>query len=202
MVIYKNISCTTRKSKNNPNGYSKEELIELAIKKGITKSKALKSTKEEICNLLNKLSSSIKKSSEKSIKKSSIKRIIPKPNEDEQPVVTRAESFVTRADYCTYILRSNEPMCGNSYRWMLRQDLPLGPINTRNISGEDVVYKTYKEYSREVLSGKCCLNLYFKYLYYADVHTDSRTNKLINLFLGSSVFETGDIDNLLSMFSV
>ena len=44
------MSCNSRKSKTNP--YSKEKLIELAIEKGMSKSKAQKSTKDELCEYL------------------------------------------------------------------------------------------------------------------------------------------------------
>jgi len=44
------MSCSSRKSKTNK--LSKEELVIMAIKKGYSKSKALKSTKSDLCNYL------------------------------------------------------------------------------------------------------------------------------------------------------
>ena len=58
--MYNNKSCTAKKSKKNPNAYTKEELVKLAISKGISKTKAQKNTKEEICKILNNLNSSKK----------------------------------------------------------------------------------------------------------------------------------------------
>ena len=44
------MSCSGRKSKSNP--YSKEDLIVLAIEKGMSKSKAQKSSKSDLCEYL------------------------------------------------------------------------------------------------------------------------------------------------------
>lgn len=66
------MSCSTRKSKSN--NFSKEDLVNMAIKKGYSKSKALKSTKSELCNYLE----IDKKSQSDSKKKSPIKLSSPK----------------------------------------------------------------------------------------------------------------------------
>ena len=66
------MSCSGRKSKSN--NFSKEDLVNMAIKKGYSKSKALKSTKSELCNYLE----IDKKSQSDSKKKSPIKLSSPK----------------------------------------------------------------------------------------------------------------------------
>jgi len=64
MVSYKNKSCTLRKSIANPNAYTKQELVDILVKKlGYKKSDALKLKKEDICDLLNKSKSPKKRKS-------------------------------------------------------------------------------------------------------------------------------------------
>ena len=53
--MYKNRSCGPRVSKRNPDAYTKEELVSLAVSQlGFSKSAASKLTKEEICKKLSK----------------------------------------------------------------------------------------------------------------------------------------------------
>ena len=66
MVSYKKRSCSERKSKSNPNAYTKEELVQIAISKGISNSKAQKSTKEELCKILKQRKSENKPVTKKS----------------------------------------------------------------------------------------------------------------------------------------
>ena len=66
--------CGVRKSKTNPNPYTKEELVELAVDLGYTKTEAKKMTVKELCEILKKKpKKSLKKSSRKTLRKSSRK---------------------------------------------------------------------------------------------------------------------------------
>ena len=62
--------CGVRKSKTNPNPYTKEELVELAVDLGYTKTQAKKMSVKELCEMLKKKpKKSLKKSSRKVSKK-------------------------------------------------------------------------------------------------------------------------------------
>ena len=66
--------CGVRKSKTNPNPYTKEELVKLAVDLGYTKTEAKKMTVKELCEILKKKpKKSLKKSSRKTLRKSSRK---------------------------------------------------------------------------------------------------------------------------------
>ena len=69
-----NRPCGVRKSKTNPNPYTKEELVELAVDLGYTKTEAKKMSVKELCEILKKKpKKSVKKSSRKVLRKSSRK---------------------------------------------------------------------------------------------------------------------------------
>ena len=63
--------CGVRKSKTNPNPYTKDELVKLAIDFGYTKIEAKKMTVKELCDLLKSKKS--RKVSRKVVRKSSRK---------------------------------------------------------------------------------------------------------------------------------
>ena len=75
MVSYNRRSCSKKKSRANPNAYSKDELVSLIMKKlGYSKSQASKLTKEEICKELGNISKSSLPRRKKSSPKRSVKR--------------------------------------------------------------------------------------------------------------------------------
>jgi hypothetical protein len=82
-----NRPCGVRKSKTNPNPYTKEELVELAVDLGYTKTEAKKMTVKELCEMLKKKpKKTVKKSIRKSVRKVSKKTVRKSPKKSVRKV--------------------------------------------------------------------------------------------------------------------
>ena len=144
--------------------------------------------------------------------KKSIKKIKEKGNEWKRSDESKKDSESKKSDKqdtqrsgsskiknaVKYLIRSNEPFYQDAYRWSIKTEMPKNSINTLSIDHEEMLYDTYKEYSKAVLRGECISNPSYMFIHYADLHIDQRSTKIVTAMLAASVFRTEDIDIIIS----
>ena len=168
----KNRPCGVRKSKINPNPYTKEELVELIIDLGYTKTEAKKMSVKELCEMLKKKpKKSLKKSSRKvskktvrkspkkssrkvsrkSIKKSSRKVLRKSPRKSVKKTSRKVSKKSSRKSSRKIVRKSSKKIVKKSIRKSVRKSSKKSPRKTVRKSSRKSVKKSSRKLPRKIL---------------------------------------------------
>jgi hypothetical protein len=142
-----NRPCGVRKSKTNPNPYTKEELVELAVDLGYTKTEAKKNTVKKLCEILKKKpKKTVKKSIRKSVRKSSRKSVRKSSKKSSRKVLRKSSRKSVRKSPKKSIRKSSRKTVKKSLKKSSRK------VSRKSVSSRKVSKKTVS--SRKAVSRK------------------------------------------------
>ena len=160
--------CGVRKSKTNPNPYTKDELVELIIDLGYTKTEAKKMSVKELCDMLKKKpKKSVKKSSRKTLRKSSKKSIrksrkivrkSPKKSikKSSRKIVRKSSRKTVRKSPKKSIRKSSRKTVRKSPKKSSRKISSVSPVEA--VSRKSVSSRVTKTVNKVTVKGFKCIN--------------------------------------------
>ena len=117
----------------------------------------------------------------------------------EVSIISDASTKSIKKYPISYLIRSNEPFYQDAYMWAIKSEIPTKcSINTLSYDNEELLYESYKEYSKGVISGECKPNHGYRFVHYADLRIDVHSKKIVSMMLSASVFRIEDIDIIIS----